>query len=239
MATESTSTIEPSGFFALRTALLPFDELIALSDGLAAPRAGPEGIEAALAADRATLRQRLRAIAARPDVRDALFVSSPDLETSLETWSAEPASERDGKAARALLKYVLRMAGRATPFGLCAGCSVGRVATRTRLTLGPAAESRRHTRLDMDYLCALTDALAADPAVRRRLRFRPNSSLYQDGGISLRPFQWLDSGGGAGFPWPGRQWLEVSAQARRRARAAAARRARRRGRGSRRRAGRG
>src|SRR5581483_7016520 len=72
----------PSGFFALRTPLLPFDELLAWGEGLEAPRAplppapsppGGEGrmrgaggdparLEQALAADRLRLRARLRAV---------------------------------------------------------------------------------------------------------------------------------------------------------------------------------
>src|SRR5438105_540838 len=49
--------ITPSGFFALRTPLLPFDELLAWSDGLEAPSAGDDSsrLEAACAADRARL----------------------------------------------------------------------------------------------------------------------------------------------------------------------------------------
>ena len=41
--------VAPSGFFALRTPLLPFDELLAWSDGLAAASAGadPARLEAA------------------------------------------------------------------------------------------------------------------------------------------------------------------------------------------------
>jgi thiopeptide-type bacteriocin biosynthesis protein len=71
------------------------------------------------------------------------------------------------------------MAGRATPFGLCAGSSVGTVGEDTRLVLRDRASSSRHTRLDMDYLVALTDALARQPEVRRSLVFGVNSSLYR------------------------------------------------------------
>src|SRR4051794_6003314 len=60
--------ITPSGFFALRTPLLPFDELLAWSDGLEAPSTGddPARLEAACAADRARLLHRLRAVFHRP-----------------------------------------------------------------------------------------------------------------------------------------------------------------------------
>jgi hypothetical protein len=56
-------------FFVLRTPLLPFDELEAWSAGLAAPGSGPDELEAAVAADRERLRDRLRVLIDRPEVR--------------------------------------------------------------------------------------------------------------------------------------------------------------------------
>ena len=179
MTHKSTPTFEPSGFFALRTSLLPFHVLVELCHSLCAAHVEADGLAEALAHDRALLRERLRAIVKRPEVLDALFVASPDLEASLEVWLQRPESERGQKIERSIVKYVSRMAGRATPFGLCAGCSVGRVARETHLELGPMNENRRHSRLDMDYLCALTDALAADPNIRATLTYRPNTSIYR------------------------------------------------------------
>jgi thiopeptide-type bacteriocin biosynthesis protein len=170
----------PSGFFALRTPLLPFDELLAWSGGLEAASAddAPARLEAACAVDRARLRQRLRALFTRPEVREALFVASPDLEGRLDLWLREPEGEPGQKIERALVRYFARMAARATPFGLFAGCSVGTVGAETRLALAGRAHYRRHTRLDMDYLVLLTDALAREPDLRRALVFGVNSSLY-------------------------------------------------------------
>jgi thiopeptide-type bacteriocin biosynthesis protein len=74
------------------------------------------------------------------------------------------------------------MAGRSTPFGLFSGCSIGRVDGDTRLHVAPRAAYRRHTRLDMDYLFALAEALGKDEALQKGLRYRPNTSLYQAAG---------------------------------------------------------
>src|SRR5262249_53411008 len=83
---------------------------------------------------------------------------------------------------RTLLRYLGRMAGRATPFGLFAGCSVGEVGHETRLGLSGLASYRRHTRVDSHALCLLVQAVERDPLLRQRLIFRPNSSLYEFGG---------------------------------------------------------
>jgi thiopeptide-type bacteriocin biosynthesis protein len=173
-----------SGFFALRTPLLPFDDLLSWGADLEAPAAGDDAdrLEAALAADRARLRRRLRAVVARPEVREALFVASPELEERLHVWLDEPDGEAGQKMERTLVRYFARMAGRATPFGLFAGCSVGTLGPTTRLTLAERGRYRRHTRLDMDYVVALTEALAREPGLRASLAFRPNTSLYRANG---------------------------------------------------------
>ena len=164
------SDIAPSGFFALRTPLLPFDDLLAWSDGQQAASADDDlmRLQAAFAADRACLRERLQHVFARPEVREALFVASPDLEERLDLWLREPDSDDGQKIERALVRYFSRMAGRATPFGLFAGCSVGTLAAETRLALDGRDRYRRHTRLDMDYLVALAKALEHEPASTSR-----------------------------------------------------------------------
>ena len=110
----------PSGFFVLRTPLLPFDELRAWGQGLLAPTArgaSTAELEAALARDRELLRERLMSVIARPEVREALFLASPSLEENLPAWTAAPGSPHGEKLERTLVRYWQRMTSRATPFG--------------------------------------------------------------------------------------------------------------------------
>jgi thiopeptide-type bacteriocin biosynthesis protein len=178
----------PSGLFVMRTPLLPFEELEAWGEALAAPHALADGedgggLEAALAADRALLQDRLRGAWVRPEVREAVFLASPDLCEALDRWAGEDGDGGDNaKAVRSFVAYLARMAGRATPFGLFSGCSTGAVGRQTRLALAGRETYRRHTRPDMDYLSALVEALERDPGVRDTLRYAPNSSLYRAGG---------------------------------------------------------
>src|SRR5437868_12795016 len=76
-----------AGFFVLRTPLLPFDEMEEWGRGLTAAAAartpGEDSLAEALAADRARLRAGLTALLQRPEVREAVFVASPDLWDSL------------------------------------------------------------------------------------------------------------------------------------------------------------
>jgi thiopeptide-type bacteriocin biosynthesis protein len=180
-AVSTASPFAPSGFFALRTPLLPLSVAMEWSDGLSAARAA-ESLDSAIAADRQTLRTRLAGYVKRAEVREALFVASPSLEESVDVWLQDPDSDRGQRAERSLVRYFLRMASRPTPFGLFAGCSVGRLATETRLWIPRVLDCRRHTRLDMGYVSALSDTLARDAALRLAFTYRPNSSLYRVAG---------------------------------------------------------
>ena len=173
-----------AGFFVLRTPLLPFEELGRWGEGLEATRFQPDTPEfmSALQRDRANLRARLRGLLQRPEVREALFVASPVLFESLELWEREPESERGEKVERSVVRYLARMAGRPTPFGLFAGYSVGEIGEQTRLRLGPRTAYQRHTRLDMDYACLLAEALSRTPELRPHIPHRPSTSLYRASG---------------------------------------------------------
>jgi thiopeptide-type bacteriocin biosynthesis protein len=122
---------------------------------------------------------RLRRLLARPDVFDALSVASPALAGQVETWRQDPDGDHGRRVGLALTRYLCRMVGRATPFGLFAGCTVGRTGQATRFHVGGIG---RHTRLDMDYVVGLADTLSRDPALRPALRFTANTSLYRLGG---------------------------------------------------------
>ena len=128
------------------------------------------------------LRERLATIATRPEVRDAIFIASPNIIERFHLWTDEPTSERGRKVEHVLVRYFTRMTGRATPFGLFAGCSVGKIGDQTRLKIQERANYQRHTRLDMDYLFGLTDALAREPELRSLFLYQPNSSLYRAAG---------------------------------------------------------
>ena len=165
-----------AGFFVARTPLLPFSELLdwTLGDVSDAPDAAP---------DRgARMREHLLAVIQRPEVTEALFLASPDLQERIAAWRIDPGSETGMRIGRSLARYFIRMCARPTPFGLFAGCTFGTVGSRTRLRLESRERYRRHTRLDMDYLARLVAALDGDPAVRARLRYRANRSVYEASG---------------------------------------------------------
>jgi lantibiotic biosynthesis protein len=162
-------------FFVLRTPLLPVEEFLAWSEDLDAP-VSPD-VPGAIGPAREQLRLRLVETMARPEVREAVFIASAEVEEAVAAWQEDPASRRARGIERALVRYLSRMTLRPTPFGLFAGWSVGTIAAETRLVLKGRDAYGRHSRLDLGYLDDLTRALARDIDVD----YRPNTSLYRAG----------------------------------------------------------
>lgn len=177
--------LRAADFFVLRTPLLPFEGFVRWGQELQAPQADLAALPSALAADRQRLRARLRAVVEQPVVREAIWVASPSLAESVAAWLDSPDSPRGRKAELSLCKYFARMSGRATPLGLFAGVSTGRIGTATCLKLPAQAAYLRQTRLDFHYLGALCFRLFHDPQFRLDVAVRKNSSLHRVGN-SLR-----------------------------------------------------
>jgi len=174
-------TFVPSGFFALRVPLLPFDVLAqwkpAMGEPVSHARSGDTW-----AVESRQLREHLQRWMEDPIVREAIFLASPSLDESLPLWFEAPESERGQKVERTLVRYFARMAGRATPFGLFATNTLGQIGEQTQLRVGERSAVRKHTRLDMDYVCALVDQMRRTPEVMHALRYVPNSSIFRTPG---------------------------------------------------------
>jgi lantibiotic biosynthesis protein len=135
--------IAPFGFVVVRTPLLPWHLFASIGDGGERAWRRDDGKISAsrLARHRDAARARLRALLEDPAAREAIFVASPSLSARLDTWMAAPEATLDSEPLRkieaAALRYLARMAGRATPFGLFAGCTLGVTSDATRIALAP------------------------------------------------------------------------------------------------------
>lgn len=175
------------GFFVLRTPLLPFEQFLAWGRDHTLKH-DESSFEQSHAEACARLRERLHALVSDARAREAVFVACPDLVGWLERWRAEPETKRGRNTERALVRYFTRMTGRPVPFGLFAGLSVGLITDSTSLDIEARSKFQRRTRLDFDYLLNLAEEIAASPALKKALVYRPNSSLYRAGG-RLRYFE--------------------------------------------------
>lgn len=149
--------------YALRTPLLPLSWLKELTG------------------DKEISEEKLKTIFSENTlVQEALFLASPSLYEHLQKWIKNEISQPKEveKLCYSFLKYLSRMCSRCTPFGLFAGTAIGQISDSTKIELTQASEFNRHTRLDMNYLIALSQNLAKDPSIKQQLKYYPNNSLY-------------------------------------------------------------
>lgn len=196
----------------LRTPVLPRDHAAVLaqepppaeatSPADAEEDSGPPAEEHAREDERGELTRILRTVAENPLVREALEVSSDSLATTLRRLEsgAEINMKQLRRGAFAACRYLLRMTGRPTPFGLMAGVAVGGfVDTAQAKSQAQAQEGAeegaespaqadlgpRHAkgvRPDGEWLSALVNELAPRPDVLRCLRVCANDLCFERAG---------------------------------------------------------
>ncbi|KLL11600.1 lantibiotic dehydratase [Protofrankia coriariae] len=112
----------------------------------------------------------LRDIWARPVFADAMTLASPSLAARVVSVFDRQCHDRRAvrRAVTATARYVLRMTGRATPFGLFAGVGPAGFGARAHVRLGD--DHRVHARPGGGWLAALADDLEAFDTLLRRLR---------------------------------------------------------------------
>lgn len=111
------------------------------------------------------------------ELQEALFLASPDLYNEYKNWDVlnNTPGVKD-KVANSLLKYLIRLHFRCTPFGLFAGCTCA--PWQSNYILEKLNHERR-TRLDMHFTCNLAQELAKREYIRPYLKFATNNSLYK------------------------------------------------------------
>lgn len=116
-----------------------------------------------------------------PYVREAIRMASPELLTALDKWKTDPSSlshKKRDSLQLSLLKYIGRISARCTPFGLFAGCTVGKIASETNITLHSPENFSRFTQFDMQFWVALLKDFAKREEVTSHLKYYPNNSIY-------------------------------------------------------------
>lgn len=122
-------------------------------------------------------------LSTNPFVKESLFIASPSFYREVEKWldGKLPNKKEEEKVMHGLLRYFSRMCTRCTPFGMFAGISVGKMADDTEMVMSPENNNMLHVRLDMNYICALAKDIAEIPAIKNKILFYPNDSIYKVG----------------------------------------------------------
>jgi hypothetical protein len=113
-----------------------------------------------------------------PVFQEGLYLSSPEFWKEFQK-KGQLSEKEQKKLDLSFAKYWLRSSARCTPFGTFAGSALIPITeAASLLELQPKDRHRRSLRLDMNYLSAIVRALVQMPAVKERLTFFPNNSIY-------------------------------------------------------------
>lgn len=136
-----------------------------------------------LTGDNELKEEKLKKICSDQIIKEAIFLASPSLYQEFEKWLAGNLTEKatSERMMYSVLKYLSRMSSRCTPFGIFAGTSVGSFSEIANITLSDKSRNNRHTRLDMNYLVALSQDIVKDEKIKEQLLFYPNTSIYKAG----------------------------------------------------------
>lgn len=170
---EAATFYEPLDFLLARAPLLPIEFYCSLkTDRLQAP-AGPDASGETLLNDLVDSANSIDVI------RHALAVGSLSLLDALDRTQLDASAA--ARRAEKLLRYLIRMSTRPTPFGLFAGVATACWGTPTDLSFA-SAPSRFRMRPDMEWLTRLVFALEAQPDIRSHLRIIANSTAFVQAG---------------------------------------------------------
>lgn len=137
---------------------------------------------------------KIRELCSESIISEAIYLASPELYIEMIKYLAREHESKDEKLIFALLKYLLRMGTRSTPFGLFSGVSIGEIEEETNISLQEIQKHKRVTRLDMNFLCSLSLNLESNKEIRNELKYYPNSSLYKIGNqFRYVEFQYVNS----------------------------------------------
>ena len=148
---------EPLDFYAVRAPLLPLEYYLLVSKELT---------------DCSSTRL-FEILEKNSKVNLALAIGNPSLHEALKN-STTTTEENQAKLKRKLLRLLIRMSSRATPFGMYAGVAIGSWSASSTLSLAETGSTIR-TRPDMELLSKL--ALSLEPDLLKHLHVINNPTL--------------------------------------------------------------
>jgi len=113
-------------------------------------------------------------------LEDSLFLASPDLLKEINRLDSKNKKDNSDqyKIKLSCYKYWTRAHMRCTPYGLFAGCHIGKWGNNTNIIVPLADSIIRNTNLDMNFLCTLGKHLESHPDIKNQIKYYPNTSIY-------------------------------------------------------------
>lgn len=103
---------------------------------------------------------------------EAIYLASPDLYYEIEKWTSIQPIEKNEKLLNTIIKYIIRISTRSTPFGLFAGVGVKKFSKDdTSFIINNNFDNfDRKTRLDMNYMTSLAHSLTKNRSLAKEMK---------------------------------------------------------------------
>lgn len=189
-----TQLYAPANFYLLRTPAFSVRMLASFFEGTLTLDKEADGLQNNITEDFTQTCQRGYAtvrdlLTQSPLLHIALGVASRDIREGIARLQCEEGAEYDARTKRAysrILRYIVRMCSRPTPFGLFAGVGLGQWHTHTDLTLGNPT-IRHRLRPDMGWLLTFIQTLEQDKKLLPQLQVMRNATAYIAGSRLILP----------------------------------------------------
>lgn len=181
-----TSWYQPAPFYVLRVPTLPIACFECLSQsGHLDPSTGQD-FEIAWQQAQSECLALLHHLGERSHIERALLVASPSLNEALHAAHARngDGNRRAIRAAERLMRYLIRMSSRPTPFGYCAGVSFGTFAHETRILLESCEEAE--IRPDMHWLLTSLAPIEARSLQDLPIQITPSLHMLGKRGVGYK-----------------------------------------------------
>ncbi|TSB46225.1 lantibiotic dehydratase [Alkalicoccobacillus porphyridii] len=115
----------------------------------------------------------------RAEIREAIAVASPNLFQSLDKIYGSPNAKKTRNTISSLLKFLIRMSSRPTPFGLFSGITVGELGPDTVGKIATIDKHQKRARPDMEWLLGLVCKIEGEPLIADKLNVFFNDAVYK------------------------------------------------------------
>ena len=113
-----------------------------------------------------------------PIFREAIFLASADLYEQLFIKDNFEFDELPQKLKITVIKYILRISNRCTPFGLFASCGVGQIDTKSEFKINFSG-LKSVTRLDFSLLTSIFSSISQAKSIKFEIEYKLNDSLFE------------------------------------------------------------
>lgn len=116
-----------------------------------------------------------------PAIREAIMVSTLSLYKELDNIGQETNVRKKEQVISSIVKYLIRLTTRTTPYGLFSGVARGTFANNTNIKLSDNLKNAKRTRVDMEWLYAVIRSIEKDKEILNNIYILCNDLVTING----------------------------------------------------------